>query len=36
MELLTCPSPKEDTEEMSTMAMDSEVIIRIARVDFTA
>jgi len=36
MELLTCPSPKEDTEETSTMATESEVIIRMARVDFTA
>ncbi len=36
IELLTLPRPKEEIEERSTMATDSEVIIRIARVDFTA
>ena len=36
MELLTLPRPKDETDETSTMATESEVIIRMARVDFTA
>jgi hypothetical protein len=35
MESLIRPSPKEETEEVSTIAIESDVIIRIERVDFT-
>ncbi len=35
MESLILPRPKDETEETSTITMDSDVIIRIARVDFT-
>ena len=35
IELLTRPRPKDETDETSTIATESDVIIRIARVDFT-
>jgi hypothetical protein len=35
IESLIRPRPKEETEETSTITTESDVIIRIARVDFT-